>query len=70
MYEYALYKGDTFVDMGTADYLAELLNVRRETIKWLASPSARKRRRKGEDSNALICVRIDMNELLKEMEEI
>lgn len=66
-YEYALYKGDTFVDMGTADYLAKLLNVKRETIKWLASPTARKRRKKGEDSNALICVRIDMKELLEEI---
>lgn len=68
-YEYALYKGDNFVDVGTADYLANLISVTRETIKWLASPSALKRRRKSEDSNALICVRINMKELLNEIEE-
>lgn len=69
MFEYALYKGDTFIDIGTAEYLAKLLNVKKETIKWLASPSARKRRRHGEDSNATICVRINMKEVLEEIKD-
>lgn len=58
-YEYALYKGDEFIDLGTKEYLSKLLGVTKKTIGWLASPSARKRRRKGEDSNSLLCVRIE-----------
>ena len=68
-YEYALYKGDEFIDIGTADYLAELLKVNRKTIQFLASPSALKRLDKKEKSNAMICVRIDINELEKEIEK-
>lgn len=60
-YEYALYKGDNFIDLGTKEYLAKLIGVTQKTIGWLASPSARKRRRKGENSNSLICVRIDID---------
>ena len=40
---YALYKGDEFIDMGTADELAKRRNVKPESIRWLATPSARKR---------------------------
>ena len=69
MYEYALYKGDKFIDIGTTDYLANLIGVTRKTIKWLASPSALKRRRKGEYSNTLMCVRLNMKELLNELED-
>lgn len=68
-YEYALYKGDKFMDVGTASYLANEFGVTTKTIKFLASPSALKRRRKGEESNTMVCVRIDMNELEREIDE-
>jgi len=35
--EYALYKGDTFLDIGTAGYLSKKWNIRVKTIYWLAA---------------------------------
>ena len=40
---FALYKGDKFIDIGTKEYLANLLNVRKETIEFYASPTQLKR---------------------------
>ena len=42
---YALYKGEKFVDVGTAKELAARHKVKRDTIYWLASPAAHKRDR-------------------------
>ncbi len=36
---YALYKGDKFIDLGTKEYLANLLNVRQKTIEFYATPA-------------------------------
>ena len=38
--EYALYKGDKFIDLGTIDYLAKKYNKKKETLKYLSYPSA------------------------------
>lgn len=43
MKEYALYKGDTFVMIGTANELAEYLNVKRQTVEFYKTPTYRKR---------------------------
>lgn len=43
MKEYALYHGDTFIDIGTIEYLAKLLNVGVRTIKFYSSPTYYKR---------------------------
>ena len=40
---YALYKGDEFIDMGTKDYLAKLLNVKVRTILFYSTPTYLKR---------------------------
>ena len=56
--EYALYKGDKFIDIGTKEYLAKLLNVRKETIEFYASPTQLKRNR----DNCYVVVRIDDDE--------
>lgn len=40
---YALYHGDTFIDLGTKEYLAKLLKVKIKTIEFYASPTYRKR---------------------------
>lgn len=40
---YALYKGDTFLDVGTKKELAERLGVGTRTIAFYATPSQRKR---------------------------
>lgn len=47
---YAIYDDDNFVDLGTKEKLAERLNIKPETVSWLASPSARKRYKKGRTS--------------------
>ena len=43
--EYAIYRGDEFVDVGTAAELAERMNVRTGTIYSLASRGSRGRDR-------------------------
>lgn len=58
MKEYALYKGDKFIDIGTKEYLANLLNVRKETIEFYASPTQFKRNK----DNCYVVVRIDDDE--------
>lgn len=55
MKEYALYKGDKFIDIGTKEYLAELLNVKKETIEFYASPTYSKRTKE----NAYVVVKIE-----------
>lgn len=59
--EYALYKGDTFIDLGTKKYLANLLKCKIDYITWLASPSHKKRieNNKKKTSNALIAIKIE-----------
>lgn len=41
--EYAIYKGDDLLKIGTLDELAEFRKVKRETIFFYATPSYRKR---------------------------
>ena len=53
--EYAVYKGDKFIDLGTTDYLANKLGVSVETIRFLSKPAYKKR----VTDDALITVRIE-----------
>lgn len=39
--------GDTFVDLGTADYLAEKYHKRKESLVYLSRPTAHRRAKKG-----------------------
>lgn len=55
---FALYKGDKFIDIGIKEYLANLLNVRKETIEFYASPTQLKRNK----DNCYVVVRIDDDE--------
>ena len=43
MTEYAMYKGDRFIDLGTLTYLSEKYHKKQKTLKFLATPSAHKR---------------------------
>ena len=36
---YALYHGDTFIDLGTKEYLAKLMGVKKKTISFYMSPT-------------------------------
>ena len=53
--EYALYKGDEFIDIGTKDYLAKKINVSEKTITFYSS-HAHLRRIK---ASAWIVVKLD-----------
>lgn len=44
---YAMCRGDTFVDLGTADYLAEKYHKRKESLIYLSRPTAHRRAKKG-----------------------
>lgn len=51
---YALYHGDKFIDLGTKDYLAKLLNVKVKTILFYSSPTYLKRT----DENGWVVVKV------------
>lgn len=60
MAEYALYKGDEIIGIGTAKELAEKLGIKPETIRWYATPSQEKRVAAAADpENQMIAVKID-----------
>lgn len=40
---YALYNGDTFIDLGSRKYIAELLGVKESTVEFYTSPVWRRR---------------------------
>lgn len=56
--EYAMYKGDHFVDLGTVPYLANKYHKTEDHLKFLTYPSAHKRRR----GNNLLLYKIDERE--------
>lgn len=41
--EYAIYKGDKFLDLGTAKYLAKKFHKTEKKIKYLGLPSVHKK---------------------------
>jgi hypothetical protein len=41
--EYAVYKGDELLVMGTAEVCAEEMNVKPEYIVWMTMPTAKRR---------------------------
>lgn len=43
MRQYALYRGDEFVDLGTADELASRRGCKASSIKFMASPAYHRR---------------------------
>jgi len=43
MREYAVYRGDTFVELGSAYFLAMMLGVKESTIKWHSTKAGLKR---------------------------
>lgn len=40
---YDMYKGETYIDSGTIDFLAKKYRVKRETMAWRTKPCAKKR---------------------------
>lgn len=52
---YALYHGDTFIDLGTKEYLANLLQVKIRTIDFYMSPVWKKR----SNYNGYLVIRVE-----------
>lgn len=52
---YAVYKGDRFLDLGTADYLSKKFKVKKETV-WFWNSPANKRRMK---RNRKVAIKIE-----------
>lgn len=44
---YAVYKGDEFLDLGTAKELSKKFNVKEKTIHYWSTPTNRKRNKNG-----------------------
>lgn len=59
--EYALYKGDKFIDIGTAKELSKLINVKPRTIQFYATPTQIKRYENIKDkyNKSYICIKLD-----------
>lgn len=55
MKEYALYRGDEFLKIGTLEELANYLKVERRTILFYASPTYLKRH----NGNGYVVVKLD-----------
>ena len=53
--EYALYKGDNLIMIGTIKELAEAQKVKEDTIRFYSTPTNKKRDKKG---NKKIVIRI------------
>lgn len=54
--EYALYKGDELLAMGTKEEIAKKLGIKRNTVEFYGMPAARKRIK---GKNGKILIRID-----------
>lgn len=55
--DYALYKGDDFLTVGSVQELSEYLNVKPETVRFFSYPSYLKRF--SDDNNRLIVIKIE-----------
>lgn len=53
---YALYKGDTFLELGTAKELANYLNVKESTIRFYITKTYKKRRK--DSNNSFIVIKV------------
>lgn len=55
--EFALYKGDTFIMIGTADEIAKSRNIAIKTVYYLSTPAHHKRAKK--TNNYLLAEKLD-----------
>lgn len=56
--EYALYKGEELLHIGTLSEIAEKEGVKRDTIMFYGTPTYRKRRKNSKDKNyrSVVCL--------------
>ena len=53
--EYAIYKGDTFIDLGTLDYLSQKYNISKQVLRNYTTPTYHTRNK----GNAIILIKIE-----------
>lgn len=58
--EYAIYKGDDLLFIGTIEECVKRFNVKRETVKWWSYPASHRRAEKGK--RVKIAVKIEDEE--------
>ena len=56
MKEYALYKGDELLYIGTMYQLMEKYNIKENTFRFYMTPTYKKRLKDGDKKRRLICV--------------
>ncbi len=54
---YAIYKGDTFIDVGTAKELSRSQGIKVKTVQFYASGASK--RRAGTSTNRIVVVRVE-----------
>lgn len=59
---YAIYKGDDFIIWGTAEHIANRLNVRKETVSWWAQPANLRRNAKHGGRTIAVVIEEDEHE--------
>lgn len=59
--EYALYKGDEFITIGTIDEIAERMGVKKKTIAHYKTPTYLRKieRRKSGGGNSMVLIDLD-----------
>ena len=57
--QYALYKGDTFIDIGTKEYLANKIGVDTKSIEFYMSPTYQRRN----NYKGWVVIRIEEDEI-------
>lgn len=58
--EFAVYRGDDFITLGTANECAKQLGVTAQSIKFYASPTYKNRNKDG--GNSLVVIRLEDEE--------
>lgn len=71
MFEYAIYKGDEFLIIGTRQECADRLGVKPDTISYYCTPTYRKKlKARGSEHIAVIGERIEIDESMKYEEDL
>ena len=67
---YAIYRCDTFVDVGTAEELSKRMNVTKRTIYYVSGKVYKRRLENRNSKNALICIVVGKERDLYEGEKL
>lgn len=66
MYEYAIYKGDDLIIIGTKQECADELDVKPDTINFYCTPTYHNRvKKRGSEATAVIGERIEIEDSMK-----